>query len=72
MSNKERKESWFLRNWFGIVHYGSRYLTILAICLFAFSMILYWVAGYETIIGVKSAVIIWFAAQILGILRGLK
>jgi hypothetical protein len=68
----EKKEGWFIRNWYGIVHYGARYLTILAICIFVLSMILFWVGGFETLMGIKLVVIIWFVALILGALKGLK
>ncbi len=67
-----KKEGWFSRNWYGIVLYGAKYLTIIAICIFALSMILFWVGGFETLIGIKLAAIIWFVAQILRVLKGLK
>jgi hypothetical protein len=79
---KNGKESRFLRNFQNMLREKlkrsirnlgfSRLLSILAIFIFVFSMILYWVGGYETINGVKAAVIIWFVAQILGILGGLR
>ena len=68
----KKKEGWFIRNWFGIVHYGAKYLLIIAICIFAFSLILFWVGGFETLLGIKLAAIIWFVALILGALKGLK
>jgi hypothetical protein len=72
MKFMERKEGWFIRNWYGIVHYGARYLTILAFFIFALSLILFWVGGFETLMGIKLAVIIWFVTQILRALKGLK
>jgi ABC-type bacteriocin/lantibiotic exporter with double-glycine peptidase domain len=61
---KNGKESRFLRNFQNMLREKlkrsirnlgfSRLLSILAIFIFVFSMILYWVGGYETINGVKG------------------
>lgn len=68
----EKKESWFTRNWFGIVSVGSKWGARAGAFLFFVSLILYWAWGVETLLGVKIAVVLWFGSQALGVLKGLR
>lgn len=68
----EKKESWFARNWFGIVSEGSKWGARAAALFFFGSLVLYWAWGVETLLGVKIAVVLWFGSQMLGVLKGLK
>ena len=63
---------WFQRNWYEIVDKTARYSAILALILFVGSLVLFWLFKYETMIGIKIAVVIWIFSQIVGTLRGLR
>ena len=56
----EIKENWFLRNWYIIVIKGTLYLVILSLLTFVVSLAIYWAFGYETLLGIKISVVLFY------------
>lgn len=68
----EKNENWFQRNWYSIVVKGTLYLGILSLLTFVVSLALYWAFGYETLLGVKISVVLFFISASIGALKGLR
>lgn len=63
---------WWKKNWYELVDKVARYSGIAALVTFLGSMSLYWIAGFETLDGVKVAAAAWIFSQLVGALRGLR
>ncbi|MEY4602774.1 MAG: hypothetical protein RIT43_66 [Bacteroidota bacterium] len=65
-------KKWLSENWFDLVSVVSRVLVISGVALFVVSLLVFYLWNIETILGVKVAVILFFAGRMLGVLKGLR